>query len=55
MKEKVFVTVKEYALLRELNKHGVVSINELIGMDTVRSFVARVPYFLWSLCMFSGL
>ena len=49
--KKSFITVKEYPLLRELNKHGIVSINELTG---VRSFVVRVPYSLWSPRMFFG-
>lgn len=55
MEGKSFITVKEYASLRELNKHDIVSINDLTGTDIVRNFVASVPYSLWSLHMFFGL
>lgn len=55
MVRKSFITVKEYALLRELNKHGTVSIDELTGMDVVNNFVVRAPYSLWSLHTFFGL
>lgn len=41
--EKSFIDMQKNNFLKELNKQGVVNINESVGVDIVRNSVVSIP------------